>query len=583
MANHFYLPFEEKENFDYKKLNEFEKYQLSFHPERPKYLDYLTIFSDTKICFSSKAFGACLIQTHRATIEIGGEKIPVMLIGQQTGPTSDYNELKQLLQNSAEMHNWNDGMPTPASFERALKAINAANKENRIIIIFVDTPGADPTEASEAGGIAWRIGDTIHALAEAKVPTISIIMNRACSGGAIGLTGCDIILAMEFSTYLVITPEACSSILFHTRSRANEAASASQITSREGYELGIVDELVPEPDGPAHRHKAAAMATLKVKLEQAIIRLQSIPIENLQSNRIERWSKIGQWSETTMKEVRAIQRPVSRLPKPKKDGYLKRHKGCYTPNGIHQYDPVRYDQLAANGFVCQTCGFRYVRPSIWDMMDIILDKNSFVEHPQTKLIIDKDILGFPEYQEKLIKTRQNTGLMTAMITGDATLNDTNILFCGADFGFLGASFCMTTGEKIWRAAEIAIEKKSPMVLVAAGGGARMHEGCSSMVSIPKSHVAITRVEQAGLPVITIITDPTLGGVAIGYGSRGTRLFLKHAGNIGFSGRRVIEQYTGHKTSKDFQTVPWLHKHGHVKNIVTLTNIREKIASLLLNR
>ena len=101
-----------------------------------------------------------------------------------------------------------------------------------------------------------------------------------------------------------------------------------------------------------------------------------------------------------------------------------------------------------------------------------------------------------------------------------------------------------------------------------------------MVSIPKAHVAITRVEKAYLPVITIISDPTLGGVAIGYGSRGKRLFLKHAGNIGFSGRRVIEQYTGKKTSKDFQTTPWLKKHGHVKHVATQMNIREEIASIL---
>ena len=170
--------------------------------------------------------------------------------------------------------------------------------------------------------------------------------------------------------------------------------------------------------------------------------------------------------------------------------------------------------------------------------------------------------------------------MTSMITGDAKIQGRDIVFCGADFGFFGASFCMTTGEKIWQAAKIAIRQKKPMVLQAAGGGARMHEGCSSMVSIPKAHVALTRVEQAGLPVITIITDPTLGGVAIGYGSRGIRLFQKHAGNIGFSGRRVIEQYTGKKTSKDFQTTPWLKKHGHVKHIVTQANIREEIFNIL---
>ena len=250
MANHYYLPFEKKGDINYSQLDEFEKYQLSYHPERPKYLDCLNIFKDAEPCFENDDFGANLIQTHRATFDIEGKKVPIMLIGQQTGPTSDYKELKQAIRDINEMRKWNDGMPTPASYERAIKAINTANNEDRIIIIFVDTPGADPTETSEAGGIAWRIGDTIHALAEAKVPTISVIINRACSGGAIALTGCDIVLAMEYSTYLVITPEACSSILFHTRSRANEAASASRITSREGFDLGIVDVLVPEPKAP---------------------------------------------------------------------------------------------------------------------------------------------------------------------------------------------------------------------------------------------------------------------------------------------------------------------------------------------
>ncbi|MFC1786128.1 carboxyl transferase domain-containing protein [Candidatus Neomarinimicrobiota bacterium] len=580
MANHFYLPFERKGKIDYHQLDEYEKYQLSFHPERPKYLDYLEIFSEPEICFKSSDYGACLIQTHRAILEIEEEQIPVMLIGQQTGPTSDYKELTKVMRNNGEMRNWNDGMPTPASYERALKAIDAANKENRIIIIFVDTPGADPTEESEMGGIAWRIGDTIHALAEATVPTISVIINRACSGGAIALTGCDITLAMENSTYLVITPEACSSILYHTRSRANEAASASRITSKEGFDLGIVDVLVPEPEGPAHRFKEQAISSLHSHIEKSIKKLQTIPKEKLLFNRIDRWSKIGQWSETTIEQVNSIQRHVSRLPVPNSDGYLKRHKRCYTVNGVHKYDPVRFDKLKNDGFVCDICGYRYARPSIWDCIDNLFDKGTFKEHAKTKLIVDKDILGFPEYKEKLISSRKRTGLMTSMITGDAKIKGQDIVFCGADFGFFGGSFCMSTGEKIWRATEIAIKNKKPMILQASGGGARMHEGCSSMVSIPKAHVALTRVEQARIPVVTIITDPTLGGVAIGYGSRGIRLFQKHAGNIGFSGRRVIEQYTGKKTSKDFQTTPWLKKHGHVENVVTQENIREKIINIL---
>ena len=244
MADTFKYPFE-KNGFNYSPesiaaLSEYEKYELSFHPERPKYLDYLSIFEKVEPCFISDEFGTCLLQTHRAELE----GIPVMLVGQQTGPSSEYHELKQALANPDEIHRWNHGMPVPASYRRAVKAIQLAEEESRIIIIFVDTPGADPTERSEANGIAWRIGDTIHALADVNVPTISVIINRACSGGAIALTGTDVTLALEHSTYLVITPEACSSILFHTRSRANEAAEISQITSREGYTHGIVDELI---------------------------------------------------------------------------------------------------------------------------------------------------------------------------------------------------------------------------------------------------------------------------------------------------------------------------------------------------
>ena len=135
---------------------------------------------------------------------------------------------------------------------------------------------------------------------------------------------------------------------------------------------------------------------------------------------------------------------------------------------------------------------------------------------------------------------------------------------------------MSTGEKIWRAVEIAIERNLPIIMQVAGGGARMNEGCSSMVSIPKVHVAISRAERAGLTVITLITDPTLGGVAIGVGSRGIRLFEKNAGHIGFSGKRVIEQYTGRKTSKGFQTVDWLKQHGHAEIVVAPQELKKVI-------
>ncbi len=586
ITKHYYLPFEKGGKFNYSpeaidQLTEYEKYKLSFHPERPKYLDYLTIFSNVEPCCEpSEDIGACLIQTYRAEFKIDGTVHPVMLIGQQTGPTSNYSELIETMKDQEEVRRWNHGMPTPASYERAVRAIKMANEENRLIIVFVDTPGADPTEESEAGGIAWRIGETMQGLVESSVPTLAVIINRACSGGAISLTGCDVVIAMEYFTYLVITPEACSSILFHTRSRANEAAEASRITSKEGFELGIVDELIPEHDGPAHRFPQMAVLSLQKSLEKHVGKLIKIPSEDIFFRRIERWSNIGHWDTEDEETIQSIQRKTSRLPSPSSSGFIHRHKGCYSEKNIHRYDPVSFEKLKANNYVCDTCGYRYLRPSAWDYLDLILDDGSFLEHEETRYIVDKDILEFPGYKTKLLETQKVRGLVTAMITGDGTVLGEPVVYCGAGFGFLGGSFCMTTGEKIWRSAEIAIKENRPMVLKAAGGGARMHEGCSSMVSIPKAHLALTRVERAGIPVITIITDPTLGGVAIGYGSRGTRLFEINAGNIGFSGRRVIEQYTGHKTSKDFQTTDWLMKHGHAKHVVTPVNIQNKIVKAI---
>ena len=580
MGNSFYYPFE-KNGFDYSQesiasLSEYEKYEISFHPERPKYLDYLSIFENVNSCFETDKFGNCLIQTHRA--ELFG--IPVMLVGQQSGPSSNYKNMRKAMMDPDQIQKWNHGMPVPISYERAVKAIYLAEKENRIVLIFIDTPGADPTERSEANGIAWRIGDAIHALADVRVPTISIIINRACSGGAIALTGTDVTLALEHSTYLVITPEACSSILFHTRSRANEAAEISQITSREGFSHGIVDELIPELGGLAHIDPEQTKISVQSTLKKYVSRFSNFTGDNVIKNRIDRWEKIGQWDMIDSIELETFHLPVSRIPKPESTGYINRHKNCYNENGIHQYDPVLFSNLKQSNFICDVCGHRYVRPSAWDYIDWMVDSGSFFEHEETKFIADKDILGFPGYIEKLKETRIKTGLLTAMITGDGTICGKKIVLCTTDFGFLGGSFCMSTGEKVWRAAQIAINKNIPMIIQACGGGARMHEGCSSMVSIPKAQLAMSRVEQAGLAVVTLITDPTLGGVAIGIGSRGQRLFEFNAGHIGFSGKRVIEQYTGEKTSPGFQTVNWLKEFGHAEEIVHPKNLKEKIFSMI---
>ena len=585
---HFFLPFEKANGFSYsaksiERLSEYEKYQLSFHPERPKYLDYLAVFDNVEECLANDLHGSRLIQTHRAELHRNEKTWPVMLIGQQSGPTSDFVELTRIMQDQDEMLRWNQGMPTPAAFDKAIEAIAIAGREGRTIITVIDTAGADPTEESEAGGIAWKIGRCMQALAEATVPTISVIINRGCSGGAIALTGCDAVLAMEYSTYLVISPEACSSILFRTRNKANLAAEISQITSKEALRHGNIDVLIPEPAGPAHRFRKEAFNSFQEVVGSRIEALGKEPFDTLQKRRIERWEKIGEWNETTEEAIAAYERPVSCfIPAPEKGLFVKRHSGCRNENKQSVIDPVLYKKLLADNFVCDTCGARYTRLSAHDYIKLLLDSDSFTEHPETRTIIDRDILKFPDYADKLREARQKNGMATALITGDGTIDGREVVLCATSFGFLGGSFCMSTGEKVWRAARIAIDKCRPLIIQAAGGGARMHEGCSSMVSIPKIHLALSLVEQAGLPLITIVTDPTLGGVAIGFGSRGIRIFEHNAGNIGFSGKRVIEQYTGKKTSKEFQTTGWLQSKGYVDMVAHPLELKSRIAGIIDN-
>lgn len=585
---HFYLPFEKNSNFSYSSndieaLSKFEQYQLSFHPERPKYLDYLKALDNVEECLQNDLLGSCVIQTHRAEIRHGERSYQLMLIGQQSGPTSDIGELQTVMKNQAEVLRWNQGMPTPAAFQKALEAIAIAERENRIVITVIDTAGADPTEESESGGIAWKIGRCMQALAESKVPTISVIINRGCSGGAIALTGCDAVLAMEFSTYLVISPEACSSILFRTREKANFAAEISQITAKDALTNKIIDELIPEPAGPAHRFRAEALQSFKEVLGRWTEKLSAETPVEIFERRVKRWETIGQWDKTTEEAIRAYEKPVfGFIPEPLDNHFITRHKPCRNASGKTVVDPVFYRKLLADNFICDTCGIRYTRLTAYDYLKLILDKDSFAEHAETRYIIDRDILNFPDYSDKLVEAREKNGMTSSLITGNGTVEGHDVVICTTSFGFLGGSFCMSTGEKIWQASKIALEKKCPLIIQAAGGGARMHEGCSSMVSLPKIHVALSRVEKAGLPLITVVTDPTLGGVAIGVGSRGIRIFEHNAGNIGFSGKRVIEQYTGKKTSKDFQTTSWLQDKGFVDMIALPLELKERILSIIEN-
>ena len=201
------------------------------------------------------------------------------------------------------------------------------------------------------------------------------------------LTGCDVVLAMEYSTYMVISPEACSSILFRTREKANFAAQISQITAQEALKNGIIDDIIVEHDGPAHHFPASALQSFKSSMVKWIDQLNRIPAEELFSRRMARWEKIGQWDTITEEEIVIFEKPVTYfIPKPKKILFVARHKNCIDNAGKKVLDPVLYTKLFADNFTCEICGHRYVRLTAHDYIALVLDQGSFIEHRNTKSV-----------------------------------------------------------------------------------------------------------------------------------------------------------------------------------------------------
>ena len=224
--------------------------------------------------------------------------------------------------------------------------------------------------------------------------------------------------------------------------------------------------------------------------------------------------------------------------------------------------------------------YRRLHPVCW--IRELTDEGSFGEFPKTLRYCSVDQLGFPGYQEALVRGTEQTGLETGLVTGTARIDGFDVVLAVNNFGLLVSSVCDEIGEKFRHAAEEARDRGMPLVSVAMGGGARMQEGTPSMHrNIPKVHHALNALEKAGVPHISVICDPTLGGTAISYGLRGDIMIaVEGSANIGFSGKRVVEQFKQRKVAPDFQNGAWLLRRGFVDECVRTDHVPVRLAELL---
>jgi acetyl-CoA carboxylase carboxyl transferase subunit alpha len=267
----------------YDSLSAWQKVQLARHPERPYTLDYISrIFTDFMELHGDRRF------SEDPAIVGGFAKLdgdPVTIIGTQKG------------RNVKENVHRNFGCPHPEGYRKALRIMKIAEKSKTPIISFIDTPGAFPGIASEERHIGEAIAVNLREMFALSVPFIAIVIGEGGSGGALGIGVGDRIILMENAYYSVITPEGCAAILWKDRSYSARAADALKLTAKDLSSLGIVDEIIKEPLGGAHKNYDEAAALIKESLKKNISELSSIPTQTLLDERYKKYRKIGFFTE----------------------------------------------------------------------------------------------------------------------------------------------------------------------------------------------------------------------------------------------------------------------------------------------
>lgn len=263
----------------YSDLEPWDHITLARHDRRPYSLDYIELlFQDFVELHGDRRFGDDgAIVAGLAQFE--GE--PVAIIGQQKGRTANERKLR------------NFGMARPEGYRKAMRVMQLAAKMHRPIFTFVDTPGADCLADSEGRGISEAIATNQRDMFFLGVPVVTAIIGEGGSGGAIGLGVADRVLMLEHAYYSVIAPESCAAILWRSAEKRQEAAAALKLTSADALKLGIVDAVVPEPPGGAHRDPIVAASALREALREHLAALKPIPAEQLMACRYEKFRWMG--------------------------------------------------------------------------------------------------------------------------------------------------------------------------------------------------------------------------------------------------------------------------------------------------
>ncbi len=267
----------------YNNLTRWQQVQLARHPRRPYTMDYIERITE---CFQELHGDRQFRDDHAIIAGLGKIKgWRVVLIGHQKGRGTKQNLFR------------NFGMANPEGYRKALRVMKLAEKYNLPVITLIDTPGAYPGLGAEERGQAEAIARNLFEMSALRTPIIAVVIGEGGSGGALAIGIADRILMLQYSIYSVISPEGCASILYRDSSLADKAAEALKLTANDLKELGIVEELIPEPSGGAHQDWDLAAQRVQDAILHHLKILKDIPIEQLIEERIQKYGKIGIFAE----------------------------------------------------------------------------------------------------------------------------------------------------------------------------------------------------------------------------------------------------------------------------------------------
>ncbi|WP_165842246.1 acetyl-CoA carboxylase, carboxyltransferase subunit beta [Paenibacillus xerothermodurans] len=264
-------------------------------------------------------------------------------------------------------------------------------------------------------------------------------------------------------------------------------------------------------------------------------------------------------------EIAAEDKPKREIP----EGLMNKCPKCAT---------IQFSkELDKNLKVCTACGYHFKLSAV-ERIQMIMDEGRFFEYDSEMVSVDP--LEFPDYKNKYRKAVETTGMNDAVITGEGTIGGFPVVVAVMSFDFMGGSLGSVVGEKVTSAVEHAIQKGYPLIVFSTSGGARMQESILSLMQMAKTSAAIAQFNEKGGLFISVITDPTFGGVSASYAMLGDYIVAEPGAAFGFTGRRVIEQTIRQKLPDNFQTAEFNLKHGQVDMVVARKEMKSTLVRLL---